>query len=91
MRRHLDAAGTVVASGAVLLALVERGVMRQEAYAWVQRCALPSERVAGGDFSSSLKIDPDVRRHLDEAVIDELCSVGMQLQHVDRIFRRVLA
>lgn len=85
MKKNLAAAGDIVASGGILLALVEKGVMRQEAYGWVQRCAL-----GGGDFRARLKADVDVRKHLDEATIDRLCSLEAQLQSVDVIFRRVL-
>ncbi len=88
MRKNLAHAGEIVASGGVLLALVEKGVMRQEAYGWVQRCAL----VEGGtDFRANLKNDEDVKKHLDGAAIDSLLSLERQLQHVDRIFARVLA
>ena len=85
MKRNLALAGEVVSSGAILLALVEKGVMRQEAYGWVQRCAL-----GGGDFRGKLKNDIDVSKYLDAATVDDLCSLGRQLQHVDTIFARVL-
>jgi adenylosuccinate lyase len=88
MKKNLDAAGDTVASGAVLLALVERGVMRQEAYGWVQRCALSSP--VGGTFRDRLKADVDVKKHLDDANIDKLVSLETALQHVDSIFSRVL-
>ncbi|HEY4223923.1 MAG TPA: adenylosuccinate lyase, partial [Myxococcota bacterium] len=80
-------AGDIVSSGGILLALVDKGVMRQEAYGWVQRCALGS----AGDFRARLAADPDVQKHLDAAAIDRLCSVEQHLQHVDEIFARVLA
>jgi adenylosuccinate lyase len=85
MKKNLSAVGDIVASGGILLALVERGVMRQEAYGWVQRCAL-----GGGDFRGRLKADADVGKHLDDAAIDRLCSLEAQLQSVDLIFDRVL-
>jgi hypothetical protein len=62
--------------------------MRQEAYGWVQRCAI---RAGGMDFKAALKSDADVARFLDAAHIDRLCSLEAQLQHVDTIFARVLA
>jgi adenylosuccinate lyase len=84
MRRHLDEAGDVMFSGAILLALVERGVSRHEAYGWVQRAAL-----GGSDMRQRLKDDPDVARHLSAEAIDALCSLEHQLQHIDVIFERV--
>jgi adenylosuccinate lyase len=86
MKKNLALAGDIVASGAVLLALVEKGVMRQEAYGWVQRCAM-----GDGDFRSALKADVDVSKHLDAHAIDSICSLDRQLQHVDVIFARVLS
>jgi adenylosuccinate lyase len=85
MKKNLDAAGDIVASGGVLLALVEKGVMRQEAYGWVQRCAMSNE-----PLREALKKDADVKQHLDAKEIDRLCALETHLQHVDTIFARVL-
>ena len=85
MAHNLAAAGDIVSSGAVLLALVERGVPRQQAYGWVQRCAL-----AGGDFRAALKADTEVAARLGAADVDRLLSVDHHLQHVDAMFARVL-
>jgi adenylosuccinate lyase len=86
MRRHLDDAGDIMFSGAILLALIERGVARHEAYGWVQRAAL-----GGPGMRERLKHDPDVARLLSAEAIDALCSLDHQLQHVDVIFARVLS
>lgn len=86
MAQNLAAAGEIVGSGAVLLALVEKGAMRQEAYGWVQRCAL-----AGTDFRAALKADPEVGARLAATDVDRLLSVENHLQHVDAMFARVLA
>jgi len=85
MRRHLDAASDAVFSGGVLLALVERGASRHEAYEWVQRAAL-----GGAGMRDRLKADPDVSARLDGPTLDTLFSLEGQLKHVDVIFERVL-
>ncbi len=85
MAHNLAAAGDIVSSGAVLLALVERGVPRQQAYGWVQRCAL-----AGGDFRAALEADTEVAARLGAADVERLLSVDHHLQHVDAMFARVL-
>ena len=85
MAHNLAAAGDIVGSGAVLLALVERGVGRQEAYGWVQRCAL-----AGGDFRAALKSDAQIAARLQPADVERLLSVENHLRHVDAMFARVL-
>ena len=86
MKKNLDSAGDTVFSGAILLALVEKGVGRQEAYGWVQRAALGQ-----GSFRTNLKADPDVVRRLSAEEIDKLFSLQSQLRHVDVLFARVLA
>ena len=85
MAKHLDSAGDTVFSGGVLLALVEKGVGRSEGYGWVQRNAL-----GGPGIKDRLAADEDVRRHLSVEELNALFSLDRQLQHVDRIFQRVL-
>ncbi|MBM4283373.1 MAG: adenylosuccinate lyase [Deltaproteobacteria bacterium] len=85
MRRHLDACSDVVFSGGVLLALVERGASRHEAYEWVQQAAL-----GGPGMKDRLKADARVAARLPADALDRLFSLENQLQHVDAIFARVL-
>ena len=85
MKRHLDSAGDTVFSGGVLLALVENGASRHEAYEWVQRAAL-----GGPGMRDRLQADPDVAARLDAAALDRLFSLENQLAHIDIIFSRVL-
>jgi adenylosuccinate lyase len=85
MKRHLDACSDVVFSGGVLLALVERGASRHEAYEWVQQAAL-----GGPGMKDRLKADERVARLLPASALDRLFSLDNQLQHVDAIFARVV-
>jgi adenylosuccinate lyase len=85
MKRHLDAAGDVVFSGGVLLALVEKGASRHEAYEWVQAAAL-----GGPGMKERLKADARITARVDAAALDRLFSLDNQLQHTDTIFARVL-
>ena len=88
MRENLDATGGLYEAQRVLLALVEKGVARQEGYVYVQRNAMKvwEEKV---DFRTALKRDPDVRRALSEAEVDACFALDHHLKHVDTIFRRV--
>src|SRR5574342_542575 len=88
MKENLEATGGLYEAQRVLLALVERGVARQQAYVYVQRNAMKvwEEKV---DFRTALKRDPDVRRALSEAEIDACFAVDYHLKHVDTIFERV--
>jgi adenylosuccinate lyase len=88
MRENLELTGGLQEAQRVLLALVEKGVARQEAYVHVQRNAMKvwEEKV---DFRTALKQDPDVRRALSDAEIDACFALDYHLKHVDTIFRRV--
>ena len=88
MRENLDLTGGLYEAQRVLLALVGKGVARQEAYVYVQRNAMKvwEEKV---DFRTALKRDPEVRRALSEAEIDACFALDHHLKHVDTIFRRV--
>ncbi len=88
MRENLELTGGLHEAQRVLLALVDKGVARQEAYVYVQRNAMSvwEEKV---DFRSALQRDPDVKRVLTDAEIDACFALEYHLKHVDTIFRRV--
>jgi adenylosuccinate lyase len=69
----------------VLLALVRKGVPRDQAYRWIQRHAL-----AGGDLQAHLRDDADVRRHLDAEEIASLFDITHTLRHIEALFARAL-
>jgi len=77
-------------SQAVLLALTEEGVVREDAYAWVQRCAMRvwDEGVALRD---SLGQDEEITSRLSDEVLDRCFDLDHQLRNVPVIFRRTLA
>jgi adenylosuccinate lyase len=88
MQKNLDRLGGLVHSQRVLIALVQKGVAREDAYRLVQRNAM---KVWGGesDFLSLLKADPEVRKHLDSAELKANFDLGYHFKHVDTIFARV--
>jgi len=88
MRENLDATGGLYETGRVLVALVNKGVARQEGYVHVQRNAMKvwEEKV---DFRTALKADPDVSRVLTAAEIDACFALDHHLRRVDYIFKRV--
>ncbi|MGZ8403979.1 MAG: adenylosuccinate lyase, partial [Rhodoplanes sp.] len=89
MRKNLDRLGGLVHSQRVMLALTQKGVAREEAYALVQRNAMQVWRGEAPDFMALLKHDLEVRAHLSEAEIEALSDLGHHLKHVDTIFERV--
>ncbi|MEM8648313.1 MAG: adenylosuccinate lyase [Pseudomonadota bacterium] len=88
MQRNLDQLGGLVHSQRVLLALTQAGTSREEAYALVQRNAMPVWR-GEGNFLELLKADADVKAALSEADLDALFDLGYHTKHVDTIFTRV--
>ena len=88
MRRNLDRLGGLVHSQRVMLALTQKGVSREEAYAAVQRNAMKVWREEG-KFIDLLKADPDVRPHLTDGELAELFDDAYHFKHVDTIFARV--
>ena len=88
MRKNLDRLGGLVHSQRILLALTQKGVSREDSYAWVQRNAMPVWR-GQGDFLSLLKADKDVAGVLSAAELAALFDLGYHTRHVDTIFKRV--
>ncbi len=76
-------------SQAVLLALTEEGVVREDAYSWVQRCAM---RVwdEGLALRDSLGQDDEITSRLDSEVLDRCFDLDHQLRNVPLIFERTL-
>ena len=88
MRRNLESRGGLVHSQRVLLALIERGISREEAYAIVQEVALDVWE-KGGDFQAALAADTRVAAALDRDALAALFAPEPYLRHVDTIFARV--
>jgi adenylosuccinate lyase len=88
MRRNLELTQGLVFSQRVLLALIETGLSRQDAYKIVQTNAMQAwqERVP---FRQLLEADADVTSRLDAAALDELFDYGFYTRHVDDSFKRL--
>jgi len=89
LMRNLERTGGLWASEGILLALVNTGLPRQEAYVMVQRNAMKSFH-GEGKFPELLKADEDIAARLSEAQIDEQFDLKHVLGHVDAIIDRVL-
>ncbi len=88
MRRNLELTQGLVFSQRVLLALIETGLSRQDAYAITQRNAMRAwkERVP---FRSLLEADGELTSRLDAAKLDEIFDYSIYTRHVDDSFRRL--
>ncbi len=87
MAQNLVGSADLLSSEAVLLALIEKGLKRQEAYILVQRAAM---RAAAGEgaFRDLLAKDPEVCAHLDREALDRCFSHRDHLRHLDAILAR---
>jgi adenylosuccinate lyase len=85
MLRNLEASFGLVFSQPVLLALIEAGRTRDDAYRMVQRNAMRAwheER----SFRELLAADPEVSGTLDAARLDVCFDVKRSLANVNRVF-----
>jgi adenylosuccinate lyase len=85
MLRNLDASFGLVFSQPVLLALVEAGLTRDDAYRLVQRSAMKSwqEELP---FRDLLAADAEVTAVLDAARLDACFVLKRSLANVNRVF-----
>lgn len=87
MRHNLELTGGLVFSEAVLLALVGKGLTREDAYRLVQRHAMKAWE-SGEPFKPLLLADPEIRRHLSPGEVENCFDLGYHLRHLDDIFAR---
>lgn len=88
MLRNLNMTHGVIFSQMVLLALIERGTSREEAYAMVQKNAMKSWS-EGLEFRDLLERDPDVNRYLNKKDLAAIFKMKNFLKNLDFIFNRV--
>lgn len=88
MRRNLELTQGLVFSQRVLLALIDKGLSRQQAYQIVQRNAMKAwkERTS---FLGLLKADAEVMACLPANELEALFDYSYFVKHVDTIFRRL--
>ncbi|MBD2089913.1 adenylosuccinate lyase [Microcoleus sp. FACHB-1515] len=89
MQRNMNCFGGVVFSQRVLLALVDKGLSREEAYSIVQSCAHTAWNQPNGNFEALIRQDERVQKHLDKAAIDACFDPQQHLKHLDVIYQRL--
>ena len=87
MLENLNSGGGIVFSGRVLLALVESGMNRDDAYRVVQDAAMRAWDGEAG-FRELLEADNDVSERLDDN-LDTLFDPAYALRNLDAVFGRV--
>jgi adenylosuccinate lyase len=92
MLANLEKLGGLHNSQRVLLALVEKGASREDAYRLVQRNAMKvwaDQKRGEGDFLRNLQGDSEVTKHLSPKDLGEMFDLGYHFKAVDVIFERV--
>jgi adenylosuccinate lyase len=95
MLANLNMTGGLVFSQRILLALIDKGVGRQEAYKMVQRNArqvwgMASKRaIQGPTLLEALSNDPEVSQYLSEEELKELTDTDYYTKYIDISFKRV--
>jgi adenylosuccinate lyase len=92
MKKNLGLSLGMWNSQTVLLALIRKGLGREEAYALVQRNAMKTWEVkhAGrddADFLDQLKSDPDVAKHFRKGELEQLCSLEFHFKEIENRFK----
>ncbi len=94
MKKNLGLSLGMWNSQTVLLALIRKGLTREEAYDLVQRNAMKTWEVkhAGrddADFLEQLKSDFAVARHFKAGELEKLCSLDFHLKEVKNRFKKL--
>jgi len=88
MRRNLDADGGLAFSQGVLLALVDRGLSRDDAYRVVQAAAAAAWD-EGADFRAELARSPEVAELLSDEELHALFDPERSLRNLGGVFERL--
>jgi len=87
MLKNLEKMGDLTSSEQVMLALIHKGMTREEAYKVAQRNA--ARAWEGEDFRSCVANDPDVVRLLTPEEIEHIFDREYHLRNLDVIFERL--
>jgi adenylosuccinate lyase len=88
MKRNMDSTLGLIYSQRVLLALIDKGLAREEAYDTVQPCAMEAweNQIA---FRGVVDKNEKITSHLTKEELDDCFDYNYHIQHVDMIFKRL--
>ena len=88
MKRNLGVTKGLVFSQRVMIALIDKGLSRQQAYEIVQRNAMKAwqGRIS---FLDLLSKDAELKKHLSKKELEGIFDYNFFLRHVDEIFQRL--
>ncbi len=95
MQTNLNMTGGLIFSQRILLALIEKGVGRQEAYKMLQRNAkkvwsmLSKDPIEGKAFIEALSSDSEITQYLSCSELNELTNTDYYVKYIDTAFARL--
>jgi adenylosuccinate lyase len=94
MKRNLALSLGMWNSQTVLLALIKKGLTREQAYDLVQRNAMRTWEAkhasrVDADFLAQLKSDPEVAEHFKKGELEALCSLDFHFKEVKNRFKKL--
>jgi adenylosuccinate lyase len=88
MQKNLELTRGLIFSQRVMIALINKGLSRQQAYELVQRNAMKAWK-GNKNFLTLLKADAEVTAKLPEAELEPLFDENYYLRYIDDIFKRL--
>mgnify|MGYP006274444831 CR=1 FL=1 len=88
MRKNMDRTHGLVFSQRVMLALVDKGLEREEAYDMAQRNALKSWENKE-EYKKLIKADDEIKEYLNDKEIEDVFDYDYYLKEIDNIFTRL--
>lgn len=89
MRQNIESTGGLVFSQKILLALVDQGMTREEAYKTVQSHAMDAMKKPHLTFRDRLTADERVKQYMSADDVAKLFSIEPYLWAVDAIYQRI--
>ncbi len=89
MKENLESGRGIIFSGALLLALADHGMLREDAYRLVQKHAMAAWE-APPSLKERVLADPEITGAVPREVLKEVFDIGRHLRHVDMIFARAI-
>ena len=89
MKRNMNVYGGVIFSQRVLLALVEKGMIREDAYKIVQSSAHQAWNQPNGNFQDLISQNEQIKSHLSDAEITACFDPKHHLKHLDDVYQRL--
>ncbi len=88
MMKNINLTNGLIFSQEVLLALIKKGLKREDAYKVVQKNAMKVWK-ENCDFKNELYNDDEVTKHLSKKEIDELFDLNKILINIKKIYKRI--